>query len=133
MVDGKEMQMMAVVKVFHISPVEGATPSDPWTIERTHVANVHVNQEGDVEWITEVILEQAYCLTQNIRGSWSRGPNFEDGEINMDFNSNIQVIAPLEVYEGKTYGHRSSMVGDEFELNGKIYRCDTIGFEEKTV
>ena len=128
MVDGKEMQMMAVVKVFHISPVEGATPSDPWKIERTHVANIHVEQ-GDTEWM----LEQAYVRTQNIRGSWSRGPNFEDGEINMDFNSNIQVIAPLEVYEGKTYGHRSSMVGDEFELNGKIYRCDTIGFEEKTV
>lgn len=80
--------------------------------------------------------EYAFCRTQNIFGSWSKGPVFEDGESNEDFSENVQVIAPLPEYQGRKYGHRSSMVGDLFIVDGKIYVCDTTGFklyEDETV
>ncbi len=73
--------------------------------------------------------EYAFARTQNVFGSWSRGPVFEDGEHNEDFSENVQVIADLPTYMGRTLGHRSSMVGDLFVVNGNIYVCKGIGFE----
>jgi hypothetical protein len=73
--------------------------------------------------------EYAYARTQNIFGSWSRGPTFESGEHNEDFSENVEVIAPLPTYMGRTLGHRSSMIGDLFVVNGNIYVCKTVGFE----
>lgn len=73
--------------------------------------------------------EYAFARTQNIFGSWSKGPQFEDGEHNEDFSENVEVIAPLPVYLGRTLGHRSSMVGDLFIVNGNIYVCKGVGFE----
>ena len=64
--------------------------------------------------------EYAFARTQNVFGSWSRGPVFEDGEHNEDFSENVQVIADLPTYMGRTLGHRSSMVGDLFVVNGNI-------------
>lgn len=74
-------------------------------------------------------LEYAFTVTQNIFGSWSKGPQFEDGEINEDFSENVEVLAPLPTYLGRTLGHRSSMVGDLFVVNGNVYICKGIGFE----
>lgn len=92
-----------------------------------HMANIYVNGLS----ITDV-LERAWRLTQNIDGSWSVGPNYEDGQINMDYNPAIKVIEPLQVIDGKTYGHRSSMVGDIFEINDQKYEVDVTGFKELT-
>lgn len=95
-----------------------------------HVANVNVpkhqlgfgNDEKDA-------CEYAFTRTQNIFGSWSKGPEFEDGEHNEDFSENVEVIQPLLTCGGKSYGHRSSMIGDLFVVNGKTYICKVVGFE----
>jgi hypothetical protein len=57
------------------------------------------------------------------------GPTFEDGEQNEDFSENVEVIMPLMTVDGRKYGHRSSMIGDIFVVNGNIYVCDTVGFK----
>jgi hypothetical protein len=88
-------------------------------------------------------LEYAWERTNNIYGSWSRG-RYVEGEINNDYSEDVKVIAPLEKgWDGKEYGHRSSMVGDcfltdptsdgigEFE-DFKTYRVAPCGFEEIT-
>jgi hypothetical protein len=73
--------------------------------------------------------EYAFARTQNIFGSWSMGPTFEDGERNEDFSENVEVVMPLVTVAGRKYGHRSSMVGDFFIVEGKVYQCRGIGFE----
>lgn len=98
--------------------------------EFVHVANVNVpkhqlgfkNDELDA-------CEYAFTRTQNIFGSWSKGPSFEDGEHNEDYSENVEVIQPLVTFNGKSYGHRSSMIGDLFVVNGNIYICNTVGFK----
>lgn len=95
------------------------------------VANVNVpkhqlgfNQNPEID-----ACEYAFARTQNVFGSWSKGPQFEDGSHNEDFSENVQVIQPLLTCGGKSYGHRSSMIGDLFVVNGNIYICKTVGFE----
>ena len=93
-----------------------------------HMANVSVTHTNSVE----VALEYAYKSTQNIHGSWSRGEFFEDGARNLDYNSDVEVLVDLEEYEGRLYGHRSSMMGDIFILNDQeVYEVDFCGFERK--
>lgn len=72
-------------------------------------------------------LEYAFRLTQNIHGSWSK----EDiGETNFDWSDDVTEIAPLQVIDGKEYGHRSSMVGDIFVVEGHgTYTVGVFGFE----
>ena len=78
-------------------------------------------------------LEYAYRVTQNIEGSWSKGPAIEwEGEIhnNPDFNPNIRVIQPLTITpEGKEYGLRSTSVGDEMIMDGQVFRVASFGFK----
>jgi hypothetical protein len=77
-------------------------------------------------------LEYAYRATQNIEGSWSKGPAIEwEGKIhnNPDFNPNIKVIQPLHEKNGKTYGLRSTSVGDEMIMAGKVFRVASFGFK----
>lgn len=102
--------------------------------EDVAIVNVPAHQLGFHSGDTDG-LEYAFAVTQNVFGSWSRGPVFEDGEPNQDFSENVQVIAPLPTYMGRTLGHRSSMVGDLFVVDGNIYVCKGIGFElyEKAV
>ena len=79
-------------------------------------------------------LEYAYQVTQNLEGSWSKGPTIEwDGEIhkNGDYNENITVMAPLhEGKDGKTYGLRSTSVGDQMLLGNTKYEVAHYGFEK---
>ena len=78
-------------------------------------------------------LEYAYRLTQNIEGSWSKGPVIEwDGEThdNGDYSADITVVAPLETVDGKTYGLRSTSVGDHILFGTVKYRVDSFGFSE---
>lgn len=74
-------------------------------------------------------LDFAWRHTQNIDGSWSRGPEI-GGRPNGDYRPEIERVAPLPIHEGKTYGLRSSMVGDVFEIDGRRFRVAAIGFAE---
>jgi hypothetical protein len=76
----------------------------------------------------ETALDFAFRRTQNIEGSWSRGPSLGD-QANGDFHPSINRIAPLHEIDGKTYGLRSSMVGDFFEIDGKRYVCADFGWK----
>lgn len=98
--------------------------ADVLTDELTHVATVEADAAND-----EAALNMAYRLTQNWRGSWSRGPVFEDtGERNPDHHPAVTRQAPLWELNGKVYGLRSSMVGDRFVINGTAYRVSPVGF-----
>ena len=47
-----------------------------------------------------------------------------------DGNDDVEVVAELPVVDGKTYGLRSSMVGDRFYVEGgEAYECAMLGFE----
>ena len=96
------------VQVFHINGGE-----------RVHVANVEVPNGTSASDACEF----AYRWTQNIMDSWSMKMP-EDG------NDAVTVIAALPSHGGKTYGLRSSMMGDEFVYDGKTYYCATFGFKE---
>ena len=87
-----------------------------------HVANVYTSS-----------LEEAFRLTQNIDGSWSRGQIFEDGEENRDFDNRVELLVPLiQDDNGKLFGLRSTMMFDEMELNDKTYVVKAAGFALKS-
>ena len=68
-------------------------------------------------------LEYAYRWTQNIMDSWSL-------KMENDGNDDVEVVGELPVHDGKTYGLRSSMMGDRFYVEGyPSYECDIIGFK----
>ena len=78
-------------------------------------------------------LEYAYVRTQNIMGSWSKGPVIEwDGEEhdNGDYSEDITVMQPLHVKDGVEYGHRSTSMGDHILFGTVKYRVDSFGFSE---
>ena len=78
-------------------------------------------------------LEYAYRRTQNIEGSWSKGPviEWEGAEHdNGDYSEDITVMQPLHVSEGKTYGLRSTSVGDHILFGTVKYKVDSFGFSE---
>lgn len=95
------------------------------TNEFTPMAQIVVEAED-----AEHALEQAYFHTQNIEGSWSRGKTFEDGTPNGDFFAGTEVLVPLMEHDGRVYGHRSSMIGDAFAVDGELYICATFGFRK---
>lgn len=83
-----------------------------------------VKQAGGYVKVAEIDVPsaaQAFVMTQNMFASWSMEPNHC-----------VNVVAPLHVYNGKTYGHRSSMVGDLFEKDGVFYYADGFDFVELT-
>ena len=78
-------------------------------------------------------LEYAYFRTQNSEGSWSKGPVIEwEGQEhdNGDYSEDITVMAPLETRDGKTYGLRSTSVGDHIVFGTTKYKVDSFGFSE---
>lgn len=95
-----------------------------------HVANVNYPHP-----LTDVshALEYAYRWTNNIDGSWS----IKDRELeyrgdmlpNNDYNENVEVVAPLHEHLGRKYGHRSSMMGDVFKIDGEEYTVASFGFK----
>ena len=85
----------------------------------TDVAEVEVPDTADID----AALEFAYRYTNNIDGSWSM-------KIGADANDAVTVLAPLPVYNGKTYGLRSTSMFDRLRVNGKTYRVATFGFDE---
>ena len=78
-------------------------------------------------------LEYAFRVTNNIQGSWSKGPTikWEGKEMpNEDYNEDVTVMAPLPVMDGVEYGLRSTSMGDQMLLGNKKYRVAFAGFEE---
>jgi len=83
------------------------------------VALVEVGEREGTE-----ALEYAYRWTQNIADSWSMKMP-EDG------NDDVTVVADLHVDEnGKTWGLRSTSMGDQMLLGNKKYRVAAFGFKE---
>ena len=74
-------------------------------------------------------IEYAYLRTQNIHGSWSRCERIGD-EVNPDFSEDVEVIKPLQTYDGQVMGHRSMMVGDRVIFDGCWYECAAFGFKQ---
>ena len=67
--------------------------------------------------------EYAYRLTQNSIDSWSM-KGAADG------NDNVEVVAKLHVdAEGKTWGLRSTSVGDHMQALGETYEVAGVGFK----
>jgi hypothetical protein len=110
-----------LVKVIHFDATTSA-------MDTVALVNVPSHQLGFKEAELDAC-EYAFARTQNIFGSWSMGSTFEDGEHNEDFSENVEVVMPLLTIDGRKYGHRSSMIGDLFVVNGNIYMCDTFGFK----
>jgi hypothetical protein len=114
----KRVHTMAQAIVIH-----GAFEDTPRT-----VAMVEVGERTGSD-----ALEYAYRRTQNIEGSWSKGPVIEwEGQEhdNGDYSEDITVMQPLHVSEGKTYGLRSTSVGDHILFGAVKYKVDSFGFSE---
>lgn len=80
-------------------------------------------------------LEYAYRRTNNINGSWSRGPEIVFGGktyVNPDYSVDVEVVAELPVSErtGETLGLRSTSVGDLMYVGNKKFKVDFSGFKE---
>lgn len=103
---------MTEVEVHHVATGDGL------------VARITV----DPELTAQEALEFAYRRTQNVEGSWSKGPWVHDAR-NWDHHPSVSVVKPLQTLNGISYGHRSSMVGDELVFQGKRYKVAPSGFE----
>jgi len=94
-----------------------------------HIANVNVDDNVPVMEALEVVFRK----TNNIEGSWSKGPTFDfKGETfdNSDYSENVEVVKPLVVKDGIEWGHRSTSVGDYVIVNGTKYNCAMVGWEK---
>ena len=83
----------------------------------------------------EAVLEDVWRATQNVNDSWSNFSCITEGnDRNLDYSNNITVVEDLPVIKGKTYGHRSTSVGDYVIVkfsNTEIYNCyiaEDVGF-----
>lgn len=115
---------MTTVQIFHADRPTfgvGETPTD-----YTYVADCDVS--GEVSRDPAHLLECGYLWTQNIEGSWSRGPTV-GGRPNGDYRPTVTVRTALPVVDGRTYGLRSSSVGDVFMIDGKAFVVAGMGFE----
>jgi len=98
--------------------------------EETPRTVAFVNVPDDMPVMTA--LEYAYKRTNNIEGSWSKGETFEwEGEtfVNPDYSSDVTVMAPLPVSDGKEYGLRSTSVGDQMLIGTIKYKVAPMGFK----
>ena len=109
---------MTKVSVYQLTQLETGAP--------VLVAEIEL-KPGKVE----DLLDEAYYMTQNLQGSWSKGPEITwDGQTmrNGDYRPEVTVMAPLPVHGGKTYGLRSTSVGDLIEVEGVTYKVAPCGF-----
>jgi len=109
----------------------------------TQVAVIHTAFEDvaktvalvDVPEFPSVIetLEYCYRWTNNLAGSWSKGEILtgDNGETvnNGDYNKNVTVMADLPVYDGVTYGLRSTSVNDQMVIGNQKYVVAGCGFK----
>jgi len=96
------------------------------------VANVTVSDSMSVNQALEV----AFRKTNNIDGSWSKGPTYEfDGQHynNSDYSEDVEVVAELPVKDGRVFGLRSTSCGDQMKVNGDTYEVDFVGFKKISI
>jgi len=110
-----------------------------WTAEDEFTVLVHGSpvMNNPQELVAEVLtdsLEEAYQMTQNYNGSWSKTrlvfDEYDRLVKNEDFHPEVWVKAPLHVVDGREYGLRSTMMGDILVKDGKKYRVAMVGFKE---
>ena len=97
--------------------------------EATHVANVNLADNMPVKEALEVVFRK----TNNIDGSWSKGPTFTHDGVehkNMDYSEEVELVKPLTIKDGVEWGHRSTSCGDYVIVNGDKYMCAMIGWEK---
>ena len=92
------------------------------------VAYIKVNPAAHVD----DSLEYAYELTQNKKGSWSKGKYRKDGSLNKDYRESIYFVGqyPARKSDGFQLGARSTSEGDEMVYKGVRYEVAAWGFEE---
>lgn len=92
------------------------------------VAYIKVNPAAHVN----DALEYAYELTQNKKGSWSKGRYFQDGSENKDYRDSINFVGqyPVRKSDGFQLGARSTSEGDHLIYKGIRYEVAGWGFDE---
>ena len=93
----------------------------------------HANKFGDnTKGYTKVAevdvdtINEAYALTNNVNGSWSRGPEFEyagDKIVNDDYDPRVKVTTDLALNKktGEVMGLRSTSSGDVIHDGNKYW------------
>ena len=117
-----------MIRVYHRT----WSAEDEFTV-LVHGAAVLNNPQELVAEVMTDSLEEAYRMTQNINGSWSKPRVMFEYDLlveNPDFHPEVQVMAPLHVVDGRTYGLRSTMMGDIMEKDGVKYQVDFVGFKQ---
>ncbi len=138
----KEKKMTANLKIENIQVIHAAFEDEP-----VYIANYDPNYQqtdnykkylSDEKVEVESVLEDVWKATQNINDSWSNPDAIGmEYECNLDKSPNITVKKDLPVIKGKTYGHRSTSVGDYMIVqfaNTQIYNCyiaEDVGFSLK--
>ena len=134
--------MTANLKIDNIQVIHAAFEDEP-----VYIANYFPGYEptdtykkylSDEKVEVEAVLEDVWRATQNIEDSWSNGDAIgRQYDFNVDKSPNIVVYKDLPVIKGKTYGHRSTSVGDYMIVkfsNTQIYNCyiaEDVGFSLK--
>jgi len=138
----EEKKMTANLKIDNIQVIHAAFEDEP-----VYIANYFPGYEptdtykkylSDEKVEVEAVLEDVWRATQNIEDSWSNGDAIgRQYDFNVDKSPNIVVYKDLPVIKGKTYGHRSTSVGDYMIVkfsNTQIYNCyiaEDVGFSLK--
>ena len=131
--------MTANLKIENIQVIHAAFEDEP-----SYVANylpgykptrTYKKYLSDETVEVAAVLEDVWTATQNIEDSWSNGNAIgREYDFNCDKSPNIIVKKDLPVIKGKTYGHRSTSVGDYMIVkfsNTEIYNCyivEDVGF-----
>lgn len=138
--------MTANLKIENIQVIHAAFEDEP-----VYIANYFPNYQptdlykkylSDNTIEVEAVLEDVWKATQNTNDSWSNPDAIGmEYECNLDKSPNIIVKKDLPIIKGKTYGHRSTSVGDYMIVkfsNTEIYNCyiaENVGFslEQSTI
>jgi len=106
-----------------VAVIHTAFENTPTVVAYVDTSTMLVNSASEEEALTA-----AYHFTQNIFGSWSMGSELPDGSVNEDFNRNVLVMTELPVVDGKTFGLRSTSMGDQMIIGSTKYNVDVMGF-----
>ena len=108
-----------------VAVIHTAFEDTPTVVAYVDTSTMLVNSASEEEALTA-----AYHFTQNIFGSWSMGSELPGGSVNEDFNRNVLVMSELPVVDGKTFGLRSTSMGDQMIIGTTKYNVDMMGFSE---
>ena len=108
-----------------VAVIHTAFENTPTVVAYVDTSTMLVNSASEEEALTA-----AYHFTQNIFCSWSMGSELPDGSVNEDFNRNVLVMTELPVVDGKTFGLRSTSMGDQMIIGTTKYNVDMMGFSE---